>query len=296
MAEEKKKKSKASVTEFAPMQTNVQEEESTIDLYELLLQFLDKWRWIALSAIAGAILILMYTIWFVVPEYKATSKIYVVNAKDSVVNLSDLQISNYLAQDYTEVFSNWELHATVINQLKDLKENADDDALDEWYVTRDELNSLNIDDYTYKKLGEMVSVSNPQDTRILYITVTSDNNVEARILANVYATCGSEFIAKRMDTNEPKSFERARTPLQPSSPNKTRNAIIGFLLGAVIAIAVITLRFLVDDYVRTADDVEKYLHLPTLGTIMLQKHSDDEAEAEPTRKKKGESRHGDDDE
>ena len=296
MGEEKKRKAPASVTEFAPVQGTVQEEESTIDLYELLLKFLDKWRWIALCAILGTILILVYTIWFVTPQYKATSKIYVVNAKDSVVNLSDLQISNYLAKDYTEVFSNWELHATVISQLKDLRDNADDDELAEWYVTKDELRKLDIEAYTYKKLDEMVAVSNPQDTRILYITVTSANNIEARILANAYATCGSEFIAKRMDTNEPKSFERARTPIQPSSPNKTRNAIIGFLLGAVVAIAVITLRFLVDDYVRTADDVDKYLHLPTLGTIMLQKHSDDDNEAESTRKKKGESSYDDDDE
>ena len=295
MSDEKKKKARVGAAGFAVEQTEPNEEESTIDLYELLLKLLDKWRWIALSAIGGAILLLLYTVFLVTPKYQATSKIYVVNSKDSVLNLTDLQISNYLAKDYTEVFSNWELHSTVINELNYLRDSADDEELEEWYVTRQELEGLDIEGYTYKQLNEMIDISNPSDTRILYITITSTSAVEARVLANVYASCGSEFIAKRMDTTAPKSFERARTPVSPSSPNKTRNAIIGFLLGALVAVAVITIRFLVDDYVRTADDVEKYLHLPTLGTIMLQKQSDDE-EPESSRRRKGESRHDDDDE
>ena len=295
MSEEKKKKARVSMTGFAP-DNAVNEEESTIDLYELLLKFLDKWRWIALCAVAGAILTLLYTIWFVTPEYQATSKIYVVNSKDSVINLSDLQISNYLARDYTEVFGNWELHATVIDELKYLRDSASDEELSEANVTRQELQALKIDQYTYSALNRMVSISNPSGTRILYINVASPDRIEARVLANVYATCGSEFIAKRMDTTAPKGFERARTPSSPSSPNKTRNTIIGFVVGALAAAAVITLRFLVDDYVRTADDVEKYLHLPTLGTIMLQKQSDDEAEMQQSHRKKGEGKHGDDDE
>ena len=49
--------------------------------------------------------------------YTATSKLYVVNTKDSAINLSDLQIGNYLASDYTEVFSNWHVHEMVLQRL-----------------------------------------------------------------------------------------------------------------------------------------------------------------------------------
>ena len=142
----------------------------------------------------------------------------------------------------------------------------------------------------------MITITNPTNTRILYITITSTDKEEARILANTYANVGKEFIANRMDTNPPTIFEEARTPTTRSSPSNTRNTIIGFVIGMLLAIVVITLRYLVDDYVRTADDVEKYLHLPTLGTIMLQKQSDDEGETHTGNKKKGESKHGADDE
>ena len=285
MSESRRKNARAKLNELAPASDIIEERERSIDVYELLLKFLDKWRWIALCALLGAILTLGYTVMFVTPKYKATAKIYVVNSKDSVVNLSDLQISNYLAQDYIEVFQNWQLHEAVRYDLEERAKAGDADAL-----------KLDLEKYSYSNLGKMITITNPTNTRILYITITSTDKEEARILANTYANVGKEFIANRMDTNPPTIFEEARTPTTRSSPSNTRNTIIGFVIGMLLAIVVITLRYLVDDYVRTADDVEKYLHLPTLGTIMLQKQSDDEGETHTGNKKKGESKHGADDE
>ena len=285
MGEEKKKKFKGASGELVPAQDTLQEEESSIDLYDLLLKFLDSWRWIALAAIIGAVAMLVYTVWFVTPLYKATSKLYVTNSKDSVINLSDLQISNYLANDYKEVYTNWELHEEVLKVLETRKANGEEGYRD-----------LRIDKYTYSGLSRMISISNPSNTRILYITITSPDKNEATLLANTYAEVSMEFIAMRMDTTSPKQFEHARTPSSPSSPNITRNALLGFIAGALIAMAIITLRFIVDDYIRTADDIEKYLHLPTLGTIMLQKHSDDSGSESTKHRRKGDEDDGDDDE
>ena len=273
MGSEKKKKSKSKLkVSESVTQIRADEEETTIDLYELLLKFLDKWYFIVLGAVIGALIMLFYTLWFVTPKYEATSKIYVISSKNSVINVSDFQISNYLASDYIEVFSNWELHEEVIKDLEHRKAEGEE-----------ELQNLDISSYTYTKLGNMLSVSNPSGTRILYIKVTSPNSAEAAILANTYARVGREFMAMRMDTAEPKEFESARVPNLPASPNKVRNTLIGFVLGALVAGFIITIRYLMDDYVRTADDVEKYLHLPTLGTVMLQKQSDDDSDPDKKR-------------
>ena len=87
--------------------------EDEIDLVELMYRLLEKWKIIVLACILGALIAGVYTICFVTPMYTATSKLYVVNAKDSAINLSDLQVGNYLASDYTEVFSNWHVHEMV---------------------------------------------------------------------------------------------------------------------------------------------------------------------------------------
>ncbi|MFR8976733.1 MAG: YveK family protein [Christensenellales bacterium] len=132
--------------------------EDEIDLVELMYRLLEKWKIIVSACILGALIAGVYTICFVTPMYTATSKLYVVNAKDSAINLSDLQVGNYLASDYTEVFSNWHVHEMVLERL-----------------------GL---DYTYSQLSNMVSVTNPQDTRILYVAVQSSDPQEAKDLAD----------------------------------------------------------------------------------------------------------------
>ena len=218
--------------------------EDEIDLVELMYRLLEKWKIIVLACILGALIAGVYTIFFVTPTYTATSKLYVVNAKDSAINLSDLQISNYLASDYTEVFSNWHVHEMVIQRL-----------------------GL---DYTYSQLGNMVSVKNPQDTRILYITVTSTDPQEAKDMADTYAQVAREFIAAKMDTKQPNIFEEALLPSRPASPNKTKNVLMGFVLGFALCCGVIVVQFLTDDRLRSADDIEKYVQLPTLGVMPKQ--------------------------
>ena len=262
MSDEKKKKAQAitPVTGVQQASTGVEEsEEFTIDLYELLLKLVEKWYWVALSGIACMIAMLLYTNFFVTPQYQTTSKIYVRNNSGSILNVADLHISNYLASDYKEVFNNWHVHEAVNEKL-----------------------GL---DYSYSKLSKMLSITNPSNTRILYITATSTDPKEAQNLANAYAEVAREFISVKMDTSEPTSFEEALLPSAPSSPNRTRNEFIGLVLGCMIAVGIITARYLMDDYIRTEEDVEKYLHLPVLGMMMLQK-DDTMTESDTSRRSK----------
>ena len=223
---------------------NAEQETMEIDLAELFIRMLDKWYWIILSALICTLIMGVYTFQFVTPQYQSTSKLYVVNSKNSAINLSDLQIGNYLAQDYQEVFHNWHVQDRVIEEL-----------------------GLN---YSYGQLRGMVSVSNPTNTRILYITVTSRDPEEARLIASTFAKVACEFIAVKMDQQQPNIFEEARHPMSPSSPNKSRNLMLGFLIGMLAAIAVVVIQYLADDKIRTPEDVEKVLGLPTLGVVTEQ--------------------------
>jgi len=241
-----------------------QSEESVdgeIDLVELLYRLIEKWKIIVLACLLGALIAAVCTFYFITPMYTATSKLYVVNAKDSAINLSDLQIGNYLASDYTEVFSNWHVHEMVLQRL-----------------------GL---DYTYSQLAEMVSVENPKDTRILYVNVVSDDPQEAKDMADTYAQVAREFIAVKMDTEQPNIFEEALLPSRPSSPNKSRNIIMGFMIGLILSCSVIIAQFLMDDRLRSADDIEKYVQLPTLGVMPKQtKSTQPRCTANKTRKEK----------
>ena len=236
---------------------NMTSEELEIDLIELMYRLLEKAKLIILVAIAGAIIAGVITFQFMTPTYTATSKLYVLNSKDSALSLSDLQIGTQLASDYIEVFSNWHVHEMVIQRL-----------------------GL---DTTYTELDKRVSVSNPSGTRILYIKVNAESPEAAKDLADTYALVAQEFIAAKMETEMPNVFEEALTPSKPSSPNKTRNVILGFLLGAVLACGIVVVQFLTDDRIRTSESLEKYLNMPTLGMMPATKGN----EVSKKRKNKG---------
>jgi len=231
------------VTALATRQPD-KETDIEIDLGELFLRLVDRWYIIAATALLGTLISAVITFYFLTPQYKATTKLYILNPDDSAINISSLQIGTQLANDYTYVFSNWHVHEMVIEKL-----------------------GL---DYTYTEIGNMVSVNNPSGTRLLEITVTSPDAQEAQMMANAYASVAREFIAKTMKTVEPNVFQEARLPSKPSSPNKTRNLILGFLVGALLSALVITVMFVSDDKVRTADDITKLLGLPTLGVVTMQ--------------------------
>lgn len=214
-----------------------------IDLIALFYRFLEKAHWIILTALIGAAIAGVLVFKVITPIYEATAKIYIVGS-DTTISLSDLQIGSNLAADYQEVFKNWHVHELVDKRL-------------------------NLD-YTYTQLSQMITVTNPANTHVLYVTVKSPDPAEAKSIADTYAQVAREFIAAKMDMREPNIFEEAKLPDKPSTPRKTRDIIIGFMLGALLAMAVVTIKFLGDDRICSSEDIEKVGNLSTLGLIPLQ--------------------------
>lgn len=216
-------------------------DDTEIDLGELLLRFLEHIWVIIVFAFLGAAITAIYTFYFITPLYQATSKLYIVNSADSAINLTDLQIGTYMARDYVEVFKMWEVHEAVIQNL-DL-------------------------DYSYQALEGMVSIENPENTRILNITVLSPKPQEAADIANEYASVASQFIAETMSSEEPNIMSVALVPTNPVSPSLTKNILTGFFVGIALAIAIITIRFMTDDKIKTSEDVQKYTGLSVLAIV-----------------------------
>ncbi len=221
----------------------IDQDAEEIDLGALFYRFLEKIHWILLTALVGAAIAGVLVFKFITPIYEATAKIYIVGS-DTTISLSDLQIGSNLAADYQEVFKNWHVHELVDKRL-----------------------NLN---YSYSKLTSMLSVSNPSGTHVLYVRIKSPNRQEAKLLADTYAQVAREFIAAKMDMREPNMFEEARLPDKPVTPQKTRDIIIGFLIGALLAMAIIAIKYFSDDRILTTEDIAKVGGLTTLGMIPLQ--------------------------
>ena len=217
--------------------------DDEIDLIELMYRLLASWKLIVCLALVFALAAGVVTAYLITPLYQATSVIYVLNRDDSAINLSDIQLGTALTQDYIKIFSTWEVHEEVISKL-DLP-------------------------YTYRQIQSMLTITNDSNTRMLNITVSSPSPEEAAAVANEYARVGSQHIADTMSTSRPNIVSTALEPSNPVSPSMTRNVMIGFLLGAMLAVGIVTMQMLLDDKYKTADDIRRYTGLVTLAIVPL---------------------------
>ena len=223
--------------------TNLQEEDE-IDLVELFYLMIDNIEKIVLCLVIGAILAFAGTRFLITPKYQATSKMYIVSAsQNSVVNLSDLNISNALRADYKELLTSRVLLEDVIDDL-----------------------SLQ-DTMTYRQLLRTLTISNPTDTRIITITATTPDPQLSADIANSIANQSKIYLPRIMQTDEPSVYEPAIVPTTKSSPSYSKNTLIGGLLGALACMAVLVIRFLMNDTLTTPDDVYKHFGIQPLAVI-----------------------------
>lgn len=213
-----------------------------VDLVELFYMYLGHIWQIAVVLVVGVILAFSYTKIFVTPMYTSTAKIYVVSASnDSVVNLSDLQIGAQLTGDYEELLTIHPLVEDVISNL-----------------------NLNM---TYKQLVDMVTITTPPSTRLLYITVESPIASQAADIANEIAKLSIEYLPEIMECSPPNIADAALTPSRPSSPNTGRNTLLGALIAVLLYCGILLVKFIMDDTFKDQDDIEKYLGATPLCVI-----------------------------
>ena len=213
-----------------------------IDLTDLVYHLAAGWKIIVCAALICAVLAGVYTVYFVTPLYRATSILYVLSP-ESILNMASLQLGTALTSDYIKVFDMWEVHEAVISNL-----------------------SL---DYTYAQLRENLTVTNSAGTRMLDISFTSPSPAEAAAIANEYAKVASEYIQETMSTDKPNIMSLAFEPANPVSPSRTRNILLGFGLGALLAAVVIAIRFLLDDKIKTSEEIRDWTGLVTLAVVPM---------------------------
>lgn len=220
-------------------------DEVEIDLLELFYALKKKIVMIMLTAIAVGGIAAAYSYLLAKPVYQSTAKLYILSQSTSLTSFADIQISSSLAKDYEEmIFSR-----PVVMQVK---------------------KNLNLD-YDYEELKEKLKVENPADTRCLNITCQSNDIEEARNMANEFATVSKRQIAMIMDTDEPTIFEKAVKNSHPVKPRKVRNTAIGFMLGFMLACAIVIIRYMMNDSLKSEDDIQRHLDLNTLASIPNEK-------------------------
>ena len=105
--------------------------------------------------------------------------------------------------------------------------------------------------------------------------MTHTDPAMAQRIADTVREAAAQHALAVMDVEAVNVAETANLPTEKAAPSISKYTILGGLLGGFLAAAVIVVLFLLDDTIKSPDDVEKYLGLSTLGTIPLENISDE---------------------
>lgn len=231
-----------------------------IDLQELV-GLLIHWLWLlilcgAVTGIAGLLICKL----LITPQYESTTRIFILNKNNAAtVSYSDLQTSTQLTKNYTPLIKSRDVLESVIEKC----------GLNE----------------TYESLAKRVSVATVGDTSLIAITVTDPDPAMAQLLAKEVRILASDHIKAVMEIQAANLETEANLPTSPASPSAKRWTLIGALLGVFVCAAILVIQYLLDDSIKSAEDVERYLGLSTLAMIPIAEQNDKH------KKKKSHSEH-----
>lgn len=216
-------------------------DEMEIDLIEILYALKKRALIILAALLAGALIAGVYTKLMITPLYSATSTVLVISKETTLTSIADLQFGSQLTKDYSMLITSRSVLEEVLDNLRL--------------------------DMGYGALKGNVSINNPSETRILQITVTNPDPQLAKELADELAAVSSEYIGDKMEVVPPKIIEKAEVPAAQTSPSMSRNVMLGALAGLVLSAGVVILMTVMNDSIRSEDDIERYLNIPTLASI-----------------------------
>ncbi len=216
-------------------------EEIQIDLLELLYKLKQKlWLIILITVLAGGSAG-AYSRYVITPQYTSTAMVYVLSKESTMYSLTDLQVGSQLTKDYKIMVTSRPVLEEVVESLKL--------------------------DMSYKDLRKKISVTNPTDTRILTLSVRDTDPTRAKEIVDKISTTSSDYIGDMMEMVPPKIFEEGEIPSVKTSPDTKKNALIGAVAGMFLICTILAAGVIIDDTIRTEEDVERYLGLSVLAAV-----------------------------
>ncbi len=165
---------------------NRQDDAMEIDLLELFRAWKRRIWLILLVTFLGGSIGFAFSKLALTPQFTSTAMMYVLSKETTLTSLADLQIGSQLTQDYKVITTSRPVLEGVIEEL-----------------------GL---DLTYEQLKQKISIGNPQDTRILSVTVTDPDPQMAKKIVDSVANVSSEYI----------TYEQLKQKISIGNPQDTR--------------------------------------------------------------------------
>ena len=213
-----------------------------INLKELFDYFIDKIKYIIIATLVCCLIGGIYTKFLTIPMYKSSTTVILgSNQEGTGITQSDISINNNLVSTYAEIIKS----RRVLEQVqKELNES-----------------------YTYKELASEISVSSINNTQIIKITVSDNNALNAKIIANLVAKVFTVEVPELYNLDNVHILDVAIEEDEPYNINVAKSSIIGGVLGLVLSSGIFFVIYYFDRTAKSVEQVEEVLQMPILGSV-----------------------------
>lgn len=225
--------------------TKQQGTEGKIDLIGIMDAMLSRFWVILFAGILVGICALIYTKATTTPVYTSSTKIYILNKGEdaNAVDSSALALSATLANDYAQLIKDRTVMESVVSELE-LSMSAEE-------------------------LANRVAVTLPDSGRIVKISVSDPDPYMASKLVTQVRDLAAVHIQEVMDTGAINVVEEANIPKAQTLGNYKKNGMMGFLAGALLAMGIIYVQYMLNDTIKRPEDVERLIGVSVLGSIPM---------------------------
>lgn len=221
-----------------------------INLKELFEYFVSKLPIIVIAALLTTLVGIAYGLWIQKPMYNSYTTIVLTRTDNNStttdgtsITQSDILLNKNLVSTYREIIKSKRILNQVINNL-----------------------DLNI---STDELEKNISVTSEKDTEVIKISVNSSNPTDAKDIANEIERVFSNEIISIYNIKNITIIDYAEEDTTPYNINVPKQIILAFLIGFILACAVIFVTFYFDTTIKSSEEIENKLGLPVLGVVPL---------------------------
>ncbi len=219
-----------------------------LDLKELFFMFWNKKLEIILITLMFVAVGIGYSYFFVKPEYTSTTSLVLAQSSssgqtgDGAISATDLTMNSKLVSTYSELIK----RKAILGQVCE---------------------NLNIPDSNIQELRGKIKVNSAKNTEIIEISVTNKDPNKAAAIANEIAKVFSEKIVEIYNISNVYLLDRAEANAVPSNINHMKDVVIFAFIGLVIAAVYVLIANMLDNTIKTEQDVEATTELLVLSSI-----------------------------
>ncbi len=235
------KKRGETMNELNANQTTTEEEISLSELFGIIKPYI---IYIILFGIILGLGSFLVTKVAIAPTYQSNATMIINNRKDdgqNAITSDEINTARNLASVYSIIIKSDAVMIPVISELGT--------------------------DLTSAQLASMISVSSVDSTQIIRISVKSTDPEFAREVAQEIVNIAPNIIVEMVEAGSARVVSYPQTPTNPVAPNVRMNTLVAFMLGIMLSVGFVFVRYMMDKTFRTQEDIEKYLGIPVIGAI-----------------------------